>query len=173
MKSIQQLGFLALLIISIFNFSCKSDDDGGGGGGASAGTISAKVDGSNFESSGQLASASYVAAGQALTIIGIDMSGRSINLIVNGFDGSPGTYDIGGDNLVFVVGTYTEGSVGGSQSWVAPYAESGVAGEINISEFSASGSVKGTFHFRGRNQDNTSSFKEITQGAFNLTVQSF
>lgn len=173
MKSIQQLGFLVLLLITTLNFSCKSDDDGGGGGNAAVGTLSAKVDGSNFEASGQLATAAYVASGQALTLYGTDMSGRNINLIVNGFDGSPGTYEIGGDNLVFVVGTYTEANTSGAQSWVAPYEDSGVAGEIKISEFSTSGSVKGTFRFRGRNQENTSSFKEITDGAFNLTVQSF
>lgn len=175
MKTFKQLKIFTLLLFSVamVTFSCKSDDDGGDGGSAAAGTIQAKVNGSNFQASGQLATAVYVSAGQTLTIYGTDMSGRNINLIVNGFDGSPGTYEIGGENLIFVVGTYTEASVSGSQSWVAPYEGSGVVGEISISEFSSTGSVKGTFRFRGRNQNDTSSFKEITDGAFNLSVQNY
>lgn len=175
MKNLKRLNILTLFIISaaMFSFSCKSDDDGGSGGSAAAGTIQAKVNGASFQASGQLATAVYVSTGQALTLYGTDMNGRNINLIINGFDGNPGTYEIGGDNLVFVTASYTEASMSGSESWVAPYEGGGVAGEIKIAEFSSTGSVKGTFRFRGRSQNNTGSFKDITDGSFNLSVQNF
>ncbi len=177
MKTFRKFSLLLIGLISfslLFN-SCRDDDDGGGDtGDTSAGTIKAKVSGSDFKADGQMAMATYVAQGKMLTIYGTDMSGRAIQIIINNYDSSTGTWKIpNGTGSIGVVGSYIEASTSGSQTWVAPYSGSGEIGEVKISEFAANGSVKGTFSFKARNQNDNSNFKEIKEGSFNLTVKSY
>ena len=163
---------LLYLIFGLIAFnlsSCNKDDDGGDGGTAAPGTVKAKIDGSSFESSQLASQATLVDLGSTYTIniIGTDLSGNNLSLILNGVVG-PGTYVIGGDNMVSISGSYTEINTSTFQSstWQAPY-EGGVeVGEINISEFSEE-NVKGTFSFTAKNSDDDS-FKSITKGAFNM-----
>lgn len=170
---------LSLLLICAFGMaiiftSCRKDDDGGDGADASAGTIKAKVSGSDFKSEGQMATATYVAQGKMLTIYGIDTNGRAVQIIINNYDSSTGTWKIpNGTGSIGVVGSYIEANTSGAQTWVAPYEGSGEIGEVKISEFSATGSVKGTFSFKARKQNDNSSFKEVNEGSFNLTVKSY
>ena len=56
-----------------------------------------------------------------------------------------------------------------SQTWSAPYQDSGVVGEVKISEKTDT-KIKGTFNFKAKNS-NDQSIKNITEGSFNLDFQ--
>jgi hypothetical protein len=172
MRNLKKLAFSCLILLTVV--ACKKDDDGGENGAAGDGIIQAKVGGTAWTSVKMSTSAQYVAAGKALTILGVDMGGKTVNLIINNYDGSTGTWQIpnsvGG---IGVVATYIEASISGSKTWVAPYAGSGVIGEIKISEFVKTGNVKGTFKFKARNQNDNTDFKDITEGSFNVKVNSY
>ncbi|TZF83214.1 hypothetical protein FW774_13060 [Pedobacter sp. BS3] len=170
MKTLKTLMAAGLILFSIA--ACKKDKDGGDGGNAAEGTIKAKIAGSSWVS--MTASANFVSTGKALTMMGVDMGGKTINLIITGYDEKPGTYEItSGGVAIAVTASYVEASVSGSKTWAAPYSGSGAIGEVKISEFSKTGNVKGTFKFKARNQNDSNDFKEITDGSFNLKVKSY
>lgn len=171
MRSIKTLGFACLALIFSINVSCSKDDDGGSSGAAAAGTIEANIEGADaFKTETMLTSATRVetgSTGATVSITGNTTNGRNMTLTINGFEGE-GTYDIGGDNLVFVVASYTEVDVNNpsdAESWVAPYTED-VNGEINISA-SSDTNIQGTFNFTGKSNQNEST-KAITNGSFNV-----
>lgn len=161
---------LVMTLTAVTFTSCSSDDDGGDPADttAAAGTITAKVDGSNFTSLQITTFANKVTAGgqTTLTIQGNTQS-QAFNLLINGYDGV-GTYEIS-DTNVFIVASYIEPDINNpanSQTWTAPFQDSGIIGEINISEDTESG-VKGTFNFTAKNS-NDGSTKVITDGSFNV-----
>lgn len=171
MKTIKQLGLFAFLLAatSILNFSCKSDDDGGGGGAAAEGTISAKVNGNQFNSLSMTTSGTM--AGSTLSFLGSSTDGKAIQFVVNGIDGT-GTYQIGGGANISVAASYTEVNINNpanTQIWQAPFDDS-VAGEISFSEVSAN-KVKGTFSFQCKNVNGDGSVKNVTEGSFNVNLQ--
>ncbi|MGB1308382.1 MAG: DUF6252 family protein [Oceanihabitans sp.] len=173
MKTLKNL-FLLLLSISMFTLtSCSSDDDGGSNGGASSGTISAKVDGSNFSSLEISSSATIANNGLNLIIIGSNSSGKAITLTINGYEGV-GTYEISGGNIFVASASYSETDVSNptnpsTETWQSPYEDS-ILGEINISEETDT-KIKGTFSFMCKNTLNDNSIKDITDGSFNLDKQ--
>ncbi len=163
--------FTCILFVSLALMSCKKDDEGGDGGAAAEGTITAKIGGADFTSLEIATTANEVTAGGSttITIQGNDASGKAIILIINGYDGT-GTYEIS-DAGIFNTATYTEANISNpqaTQSWVAPFANSGVAGEINISSKTAD-NIQGTFNFEGKNNDDMS-MRSITEGSFNMTL---
>lgn len=168
MKNLKNL-FLLMLAVSVVSLtSCSSDDDGGNGGSAASGTIKAKIDGSNFTSLEITSFASVQTGGGVTTLV---MQGntqdQAINMIVNGYEGV-GTYQLSDDN-VFISASYIEPDISNpanTQTWSAPFQDSGIIGEIKISEETSS-VVKGTFFFTAKNS-NTGGTKEITEGSFNL-----
>lgn len=172
MKTFKKTILVLMAVVAVSLTSCKKDDDGGGGGNAAAGTVSAKVSGSSYNSEPMLTSASHVESNgvRTLLISSNTMNGRNITLGINaGFEGV-GEYVIGGGPNVFVSGSYTEVDAANpmdAQIWLAPYDES-VAGKINISEFSDT-TIKGTFNFKGKNADGT--FKDVTEGSFNVNFE--
>lgn len=172
MKTLKKLLFGCLILLTVV--ACKKDDDGGDGGTAGEGLITAKVGGSGWTSIKMSTSAQYVSAGKVLTMLGADMSGKTINIIINNYDGSIGTWQIPNSvGSIGVVASYVEVNLGSTpKTWAAPYSGSGVIGEVKISEFSKSGNVKGTFKFKARNQADNSDFKDITEGSFNIKVNS-
>lgn len=170
MKTLNKFLLAFLLIASIT--ACKKNKDGGDGGSAAEGKITAKVAGASWAS--MTASATYVSTGKMLTILGSDASGKSINIILNNYDGSAGTWDI--TTSIAVTASYTEvnaSNPSAPKTWAAPYSGGGVLGKIQISEFSKTGNVKGTFNFKARNQNDNTDYKEIAEGAFNLKVTSY
>ncbi|TYA52651.1 DUF6252 family protein [Formosa maritima] len=174
MKTLKHVTLL-LMCFSLITFtSCSDDDDGGdGGGGAASGTITAKINGNSFTSLEMTSTATLVSGGgqTTLTMQGNTQT-QAINLIINGYDGV-GTYEISDDN-VFRIASYIEPNVSNpanSQTWSAPFQDSGVIGEIKISEETDS-NIKGTFNFTGKNS-NDDSTKNVTEGAFNLSKQIF
>lgn len=173
MKNLTNLFLGCLILITVA--SCKKNDDGGSGGNAGDGVMQAKIGGTSWTSAKISTSAQYVEIGKSLTMLGTDASGKAIQILINNYDGSTGTWQIpNGVGLIGVVASYMEVNLGGSsKTWAAPYSNSGVIGEIKISEFSKSGSVKGTFKFKARNQNDNADFKDITEGSFNMAVKSF
>jgi len=169
MKNFKKSILVLMAVVAVSLTSCKKDDDGGGGGGAASGVVQAKVSGSNYKSDAALTTAILTNSGgtSSLTITANTMNGRNISLsIIGGFDGA-GSYNIGGGANVFGNASYTEIDVANpmdAEIWSAPFDES-VAGEINVSEVSNT-NIKGTFNFKGKNADG--SFKEITEGSFNV-----
>jgi len=174
MKTLKHLTLLLMCLSLITLSSCSKDDDGGDGGGdqgAASGTITAKINGASFTSLEMTSFASTVTGGgqTTLTMQGNTQS-QAINMIINGYDGV-GTYEIS-DNNVFIIASYIEPNVSNpanSQTWSAPFQDSGVIGEIKISEESDS-TIKGTFNFTCKNSQDDST-KNITEGSFNLQKQ--
>ena len=170
MKFFNNSILVLLLSTTVLFTSCKKDDDGGGGGAAGAGTVTAKVDGNNFTSMEIASTASQSTGGSTTTITlqGSDASGKGLFIIINGFDGT-GTYEFS-DSNVFVTATYVEANVNNpqnSQTWSAPYQDSGVVGEVNVSEKTDT-TIKGTFNFTAKNVNGDGSLVNITDGSFNL-----
>lgn len=165
--------FLVLLAIAAVTFtSCSKDDEGGSGGEAAAGTIEAKVGGSTFKSMTQTSTASYVSGGGSTTVTlqGSDASGRAIYIAIGGFDGE-GTYQLT-DSNVFISAIYTEANVNdpmNTKTWNAPYQDSGIVGEVKISQITDS-NIKGTFTFKGKNMAGDGSIKNLTDGSYNLNL---
>lgn len=161
-----------VLIICLGTASCSSDDDGGNSGEAANGTIQANPEGSdNFQSSEQATSAQRVSAQGSTTLIvtGSDTSGRNITLQIIGFD-AEGTYDMtGGSTSIVATAIYTETDLANPQaspSWSAPYSDA-LNGEINISSVSET-NVQGTFSFTGRNNQDNTDLKTVSNGSFNV-----
>lgn len=172
MKTLKKLLFGSLILFAVT--ACKKDDDGGDGGSAAEGSVQAKIGGSSWTSIKMSTSAQYITAGKVLTMMGVDASGKTINIIINNYDGSTGTWQIPNSvGSIAVVASYIEVNLGSTpKTWAAPYSGSGVIGEVKISEFSKTGNVKGTFKFKARNQADSNDFKDITDGSFNIKVSS-
>ncbi|MGF1923634.1 MAG: DUF6252 family protein [Bacteroidia bacterium] len=172
MKTLNKLFLGCLLLLTVA--ACKKDDDGGDGGAAGEGTMTAKIGGATWTSAKMSTSAQYITVAKSLTMLGTDASGKAMNILINNYDGSTGTWQIPNSvGVIGVVATYTEVNLGSSsKTWAAPYSNSGVIGEIKISEFSKTGNVKGTFKFKARNQADNADFKDITEGSFNVKVNS-
>lgn len=180
MKTLKKISILFLAtVLSTSILSCSGDDGGEstGGGIAVEGTITANVGGGSFTSMSMATTAMKVETGGAytITIQGTDAGGKNMQLILNGVDGSTGTYEIGVDTAISAIGSYTEVNIANpmdSQTWVAPYEDGGVAGSITITEISDT-NIKGTFEFTARNQENAQDTKEITGGSFNVNFMQF
>ena len=164
------------ILASLGNFtSCSTDDDGGGNGAAGDGLLEAKVDGASFKSFAQSSSATVANDGNNLIIIASSTDANGFAMTIFGYDGV-GTYPLGGGANIFNVASYSETDVdlnnptnSTTELWQAPYDDT-VVGEIRISEETDS-KIKGTFEFRGKNVNGDGSFKEITNGSFNLKKQ--
>ena len=157
---------MTLSMVSIT--SCSKDDDGGEGGQAAAGTITAKVNGNQVTTLDITSMANTTTGGgqTTLTIQG-NTTSQAFSLIVFGYEGV-GTYGLS-DSNVFISASYTEVNINdplNSQIWNAPFQDSGVIGEIKVSE-DANGKIKGTFKFNAKNV-NDGNMKNITDGSFNL-----
>lgn len=173
MRTLKQFMLFVMVSTMMSLTSCSSDDDGGDPGDAAAasGTISAKIDGNSFTSLEITSFANKVTAGgQTTLVIQGNTQSQAFSFTINGYDGV-GTYEFSDAN-VFRVASYIEpdaSNPANSETWSAPYQNSGVAGELSISEETDS-RIKGTFFFTGKNS-NDDSIKSITDGSFNLTLQ--
>lgn len=175
MRTLKNVMLLLMTVSLVTLASCKSDDDGGGGGDAPSGTLTATIDGSNFQSIDISSSATVANNGQNLIIIASNSDGNAFSMSVFGYSG-PGTYPIGGGANITNTGSYSETDVDLSnpqnsttEIWQAPYDDT-MVGEINISEETDS-KVIGTFNFSCKNVGGDQSIKNITTGSFNLGKQ--
>ncbi len=165
--NLTMLLIMMISVVTVFT-SCSSDDDGGSNGAAASGTITAKIDGTQFTSLEITSFAnSTTVGGQTILILQGNTSEQAINMQITGYEGT-GTYEISDAN-VFINASYIEPDINNpanSQTWSAPYQDSGVAGEIKISEETDT-NVVGTFSFTCKNS-NDDTTKTITEGSFNL-----
>jgi hypothetical protein len=168
MKNLKKIMVVVMTVTMVSITSCSKDDDGGNGGNAASGTIEAKINGSQFTSLEITSFASLTTGGGQTTLI---MQGntqsKAINMIIIGYNGE-GTYELS-DSNIFTSASYIEPNISdpvNSRTWNAPFQDSGVIGEINISEETES-TIKGTFNFTAKNT-NDGSTKNITEGSFNL-----
>lgn len=175
MKTLKQFTVFMMVASFISITACKSDDDGGdpAASGGASGVITAKIDGASFQSLEITSTASQVTAGPNTTVtLQGNSSTQGFSMIINAFDGV-GTYEIT-DSNVFIVASYIEPNVSNptaTQTWSAPYQDSGIVGEIRVSEDTDS-RIIGTFSFQCKNP-NDDSVKNISEGTFNLTKQIF
>lgn len=174
MKTIKQFSAVLVLALITTLTSCSSDSSGGGGGSASLGTLKGKVAGSNFTSMTAATFATKQVAGLTTNFIiqGSDASGKAIQLMIMGTDGTTGTFEISDTAGISVIASYSEVNLSTmtSQTWAAPYDGSGVVGSITISEVTDT-NIKGTFNFTGKNQSGSDT-KNVTDGAFNVNFSS-
>ncbi len=178
MKTIKFFRLLIMGVLVIAATSCSSNDDGDDGGSAASGTLTAKVDGTDYQSMEISSSATVANAGQVqnLVIIASNSDGKAFAMTVFGYTG-PGTYEFTGANIAVTnTGSYTETDVdlnnpqnSTTEVWQAPY-DNTMVGSITISEETDS-KVIGTFNFTCKNVNGDNSVKTITEGDFNLTKQ--
>ena len=177
MKIFKQFMLLLMVCSLVTLAACSSDDDGDGGGSAPSGTLTAKVDGTNYQSMEIASSAIVSNAGggaQNLIIIAANSDGKSFAMTVFGYEGT-GTYEFTGANIAVTnTASYTETDVSDpmnptSEIWQAPFDNTSV-GSVTITE-ETNDKVKGTFSFMGKNVNGDNSIKDITDGAFDLNKQ--
>lgn len=174
MKTFNKTILVLLAVVAISFTSCKKDDDGGdGGGNGGAGLVSAKVNGTTFTSLEITSFAIVVSQSgfSSLAVQGNDASGKAISLQLSGYEGV-GTYEIS-DSNVFSLVSYGEIDVNNptnGETWFAPYENSGVVGEVKVSEQTDT-RVKGTFQFMAKNQNGDQSIRNITEGTFDVKIQ--
>jgi len=176
----KKLIYLFLGCALMTSISCSSDDDSSSDNNNSAenGVVKAKIDGTSYASTPMGTQASRVDAngGTTVVITSNDLaSGRNLTFTMNTLDGL-GTYDIGGDNSIFIVVSYIETDASDLnnvdvQTWSAPFEGGEKAGEVTLTELSDT-KVMGTFYFTGKNSENGSS-KEITEGSFNIDLTAY
>ncbi|SDH98027.1 hypothetical protein SAMN04489796_10633 [Winogradskyella thalassocola] len=178
MRKLNQIMLLIMTVSLVTLTSCSKDDDGGSGGNAPSGTLTAKVDGTNYQSM-EISSSATVSSnpsGQSLIIIATNSDGNAFSFTILGYDGV-GTYSFDGSVSTGVnVASYSETTVDLSNPlnsetklWQAPY-ENLAAGTISISEETDTKLI-GTFEFNGKNVGGDQSIKNITNGSFNLGKQ--
>lgn len=164
---------MGVLVIAATSCS-NNDDDGDNGGSAASGALTAKVDGTAYQSMEISSSATVANIGQAqnLVIIASNSEGKAFAMTIFGYTGE-GTYEFTGANIAITnTAAYSEIDVSNPQNlenWQAPY-DNTMVGSITISEETTS-KVIGTFSFTCKNVNGDNSIKNITVGAFNLNKQ--
>jgi len=110
MKTIKLLRLFVIGVLVIAAISCSKSDDDGDGGSAASGTLTAKVDGTNYQSMEISSSATVANAGsvQNLVIIASNSDGNAFAMTIFGYTGE-GTYEVTGANLAVTnTASYTE-----------------------------------------------------------------
>ncbi|RZJ30934.1 MAG: hypothetical protein EOO48_03625 [Flavobacterium sp.] len=167
MKSIKILGKCLFVSLSMLALSCSSSDDGGsGGGGTPTSTmIKAKVNGTQY----QTFSVQGVSAGIATT----SGTGESRLIMISGSNDMSGNTAFAIDLIgINATGDYTinpdSDSVMSFEMGGIAYDTSGcgnATGTIKITMLNEEG-IKGTFSFTGKDDENCSNSKAVTEGSF-------
>ncbi|WP_406684623.1 DUF6252 family protein [Seonamhaeicola sp. MEBiC1930] len=176
MRDLKKIMLFLLVGILLTFESCSNNDDTGGASNAPSGTLTAKIDGTSFQSMEISSSATIVDVGvnKNLVIIASNSDGNAFAITIFGYTGE-GTYKLtGADLAVTNTSSYTETDVNLSnptasttEIWQAPYDNTEV-GSVSISEETDT-KVIGTFSFTGKNVNGDGSVKSITDGSFNLS----
>lgn len=155
MKTLKLI-FAFTIILGLLSCSDSSDEDLGLSG---EGTLTAKVDGSNFEALSVAVGATI--SNNVAAIQGSNSDGEYIRLNISNYNGV-GTYTTG--NSISNVSSAMYGSVNPVIAWVSTF-DIG-SGTIEITE-ETDIAIKGTFSFTGINSDGNTTSKTITEGKFN------
>ncbi len=155
--------FLLFLVLAVsLTFISCSDDDDNGTNSSSGYSMTAKVDGSNWESISAVMSAINTQAGLVITGSTNTSGSDVISLTIPSYDGSTGEFTVGGmTNLNYA--TYLES---GSNAYVT-LMRAEASGVINITEAS-DGTIKGTFNFNAFNTGGEE--VNVTDGKFNMKI---
>ena len=162
------VGGLVLLTIG----ACGGDGDGDNGPDGGSGPFTAVVDGTAWSADAATIGAQTVGGVPGgFVIVGSQVVSsndvRSISLSLYNVRG-PGTYALGVfPNVVGGIGSYGQGGGSAANAWTT--ALNGYAGSITLTALTAT-RIAGTFHFDAT--DNASSVREITQGEFDLPLNS-
>lgn len=155
MKTLKLI-FVFTIILGILSCSDSSDEEIGLSG---EGTLTAKVDGSNFEALSVAVGATI--SNNVVAIQGSNSEGEYIRLNISNYNGV-GTYTTG--NSISNVSSAMYGLVNPVIAWVSTF-DIG-SGTIEITEDTDS-AIKGTFSFTGVNSDGNTTSKTVTEGNFN------
>jgi len=169
MKTIQTFGKLFIAASIILLSSCSSDDNNNTPVTpipvqANSSFVQGKIDGASFSSfifgtSAASCSRSGTGADAIITILGADMTANSITVHLHGI-AAVGSYTVNSstDSLL----NYSPGS--GDFAY-ATGACDGASGTINVTVVDAT-HIEGTFSFVGKDAENCSATKTITEGTF-------
>ena len=170
MKKIR-MTFAAVLATASFIATSCSSDDGGAGGGSNLDTyISAKVDGQTFTtfSAGGVAASTAIRSADLIQVTATSMVSATATdtktLAISLFGvTAPGTYQVGpnSDNSI----SYVEGA---SFSAFSTNVCAGATGTITVTTINDT-KIEGTFSFTGKNDDNCSQQRVVTEGQFRGT----
>jgi hypothetical protein len=160
-NSLRRGALLTLAFSAMLSFSsCEKDtiDDPGLPG---SGTLTAKVDGTDFDANVAVQASS---SSGVLSIMGSNMVGKAINLTIFNYSG-PDTYDMGGlGNTSSALWQETLTSEGGFSTFGT------AAGISSVTIDTDDGSkVTGSFSFSGRNSNGD--VRSVTDGSFEAPIQ--
>ena len=168
MKTIFKTG-IALLVLALTMTSCGDDDSGSTGGGnnnlPSGSYIQAEVDGSTFKSEimGQsTALVNKVGSGEGtlITIQGTTLDTNTLLLAIDGIT-ETGTYTVDAEDDGTLMAYFSaNNSISYDTSDCA-----GATGTLKITHLDDS-KIEGTFEFVGKDDENCSNSKSITEGSF-------
>ncbi len=174
MKKLKAL-FAFFAIAGLAITGCSSDDDAAVPPGpvpAGAGELVATVDGVAFRSisAGTSANITDNSGTEFLQIVAVNLGGEAFTITVIRPMIEEDAYDFDSNLNITATVSYTkvDTSTFQSESFVAPYMDSGDVGTITITELTAD-NIKGTFNASMRNQD-SDQIVEITAGSFDLPV---
>lgn len=155
MKTLKLI-FAFTFILGISSCSDSTDEDLGLSG---EGSLTAKIDGSNFEALSVAVVATI--SNNVAAIQGSNSEGEYIRFHISNYNGV-GTYTTG--NSISNTNSAMYGTINPVISWVSTF-DIG-SGTIEITEEKDT-AIKGTFSFTGINSDGNTTSKTITEGKFN------
>lgn len=159
---IHKVIFLAMMAVSISLASCKKDDDDNPdpeNNNTSNGTMTAKVDGVDFEAT--LAVQASLDEG-VFVVAGNNGNSQQIQITLNGVS-SAGTFQIGGSATNPNMGLYVDGP-SAEESYTTIVGVG--SGTVELTELTDS-SAKGTFSFEARNTPGD--VVNVTEGSFEVS----
>jgi len=170
MKTLKNLNRFVMVGAALLALSCsKSDDNGSGGSTPSSGTyIKAKVDGTWKQTytiqgmSAGVAVSTGSGLGRVIQITGSNDQGgtNAFAIYLIGIDAT-GDYTLNSDSDSVM--SYAETAT--SSSWDTSSSCSGATGTVHITTLNST-KIEGTFSFTGKNDDDCSSSKNVTNGSF-------
>ena len=165
MKNVQKFGLVAFMAFAVsLTSSCSNDDDNNSSGGGSGSYLEAKVDGTQFKAEVQghsTVGASRIGSGtsQIISVIGAVMDGSNISINLQGITAA-GTYELNQDSDSVIAFTTS----GGSAAYGTGICD-GATGTLKITTLNDE-KIEGTFSFTGKDGENCSSSKAVTDGKF-------
>ena len=156
----------SLLVLALLITGCDSADDDGGSGGLALGTMTAEIDGTDWNAANATITDVTVAGNQILTIngaqVGSEISTLNVSVTaVNGATLGAGTYAIGDDGMDNVFGT---GAYSPSSSTQSTFLAT--SGTLTIDSIDDDG-AQGTFSFMAE-RPGTGEAVNVTNGRFNV-----
>ena len=166
MKTIKNIGALSFLFVLVLAASCSGDDSEGVNNNTPDGEyVHGKADGVQFETVNYQGLTSVFASKDGtgeetqIIVVGNDLEGNAIGLTTHGI-ATTGTYEL---NDLQAVMLYTDGATGTNYD-TSDDCEGG-DGTLTVTYLDDI-KIEGTFEFVGKNDENCSQSKTVTEGSF-------